>query len=107
MRWLGSMALAALAVRSASACPDTGAKAIEIARGPVAVDGDLGDATWQAACFVDDFEQKVPRFHGTPSPPVRAAVAIEGDPLYVAARMWSAGPADIDDALTQRDDTQQ
>jgi hypothetical protein len=34
-------------------------------------------------------------------------VAIDGETLYVAARMWAAGPDDIDDALTQRDDTQQ
>ena len=87
-------------------CPHAG-KTIPVARGAVTVDGVLDDATWQQACFVTDFEQKVPHYHGTPSHPVRVAVAIDGDMLYVGARMYSAGRADIDDALTQRDDTSQ
>src|SRR5262249_12862140 len=87
-------------------CPHDG-KMIPIARGPVTVDGVLDDATWRQACFVTDFEQKVPRYHGTPSHPIRVAVAIDGDTLYVGARMYSAGRADIDDALTQRDDNSQ
>src|SRR5260221_5060540 len=37
----------------------------------------------------------------------RELLAIDGETLYVGARMWSAGPDDIDDALTQRDDTDQ
>ncbi len=87
-------------------CPHDG-KTIPIARGPVTVDGVLDDATWQQACFASDFEQKLPRYHGTPSHPMRVALAIDGDTLYVGARMYSAGRADIDDALTQRDDTSQ
>lgn len=107
MRWLGFLALVGTAARTASACPDAGGKAIQIARGSVAVDGELDDATWQSACFVDDFEQKTPHYQGKPTHPVRTAVAIDGDTLYVAARMWSDGRRDIDDALTQRDDTAQ
>ena len=38
---------------------------------------------------------------------MKVAVAIDGDTLYVGARMWSRRRADIDDALTQRDDTSQ
>jgi hypothetical protein len=37
---------------------------------------------------------------------VKVAVAIDATTLYIGARMWSA-PGEVDDALTQRDDTQQ
>ncbi len=89
-------------------CPaDRAPKTLPIARGPVAVDGVLDDATWQSACFVDDFEQKTPVFGAPPTHPMKVAVAIDGDTLYVGARMWAAKRADVDDALTQRDDTAQ
>ena len=71
------------------------------------IDGVLDDPVWQRACFAEDFEQKQPKFGAPPTHPVQVAVAIAGDTLYVGARMWSTGPADIDDALTQRDDTAQ
>jgi len=88
-------------------CPAPGNKALPIARGSIRVDGKLDDATWQSACFVADFTQKQPVFAAPPSHPVKVAVAVDAHTLYIAARMWSAGPDDIDDALTQRDDTQQ
>ncbi|HEX7839026.1 MAG TPA: DUF5916 domain-containing protein, partial [Kofleriaceae bacterium] len=103
--WLISCALLA-AVPARADCPRTG-KAIAVAHGPVVIDGVLDDSTWATACFIDDFEQKQPAYGAPPSRRVTAAVAIDGDTLYVAARMWSGGPDDIDDALTQRDDTQQ
>lgn len=87
-------------------CPRTG-KSIPAAHGSVEVDGKLDDPTWAAACFIEDFEQKQPAYGAPPSRRVTTAVAIDRDTLYVAARMWSAGPRDIDDALTQRDDTGQ
>ena len=77
-----------------------------IARGPVTVDGVLDDPTWQRACFISDFEQKSPRYRGAPTHPMRIAVAVDGDTLYVGARMYS-DPGDVDAALTQRDDTRQ
>jgi hypothetical protein len=95
-----------VAMPASADCPNTG-KTIPVARGSVEVDGKLDDPTWANACFIEDFEQKEPVFGARPSRRVTAAVAIDGDTLYVAARMWSAGPADIADALTQRDDTQQ
>jgi hypothetical protein len=103
--WLISCALLA-AVPARADCPHAG-KTLPVAHGPVRVDGVLDDPTWASACFIDDFEQKTPAYGARPSRRVIAAVAIDGDTLYVAARMWSAGAADIDDALTQRDDTQQ
>jgi hypothetical protein len=87
-------------------CPHAG-KTIPIAHGSVEIDGKLDDPTWASACFIDDFEQKQPAYGARPTRRVTTAVAIDRDTLYVAARMWSAGPGDIDDALTQRDDTGQ
>jgi len=95
-----------IAVPARAACPHDG-KTIPAARGSIDVDGKLDDPTWATACFIDDFEQKQPAYGARPSRRVTAAVAIDGETIYVAARIWSAGPDDIDDALTQRDDTQQ
>src|SRR5689334_21643191 len=101
--WLISCSVL-VAVPAHADCPTAG-KVIPVAHGSVEIDGSLDDATWKAACFIDDFEQKTPAFGARPSRHVTAAVAIDGDTLYVAARMWSDGPQDIDGALTQRDDT--
>jgi hypothetical protein len=103
--WLFSCVLLVAAPARAD-CPHTG-KTVPVAHGSVAVDGKLDDPIWATACFIDDFEQKTPAFGERPTRRVTAAVAIDRDTLYVAARMWSAGPDDIDDALTQRDDTGQ
>jgi hypothetical protein len=98
----------ALCLRSAAAdCPAHAPKTLPIARGSVTVDGRLDDPTWQTACFIDDFTQKQPHWAQPPSHPIKIAVAVDARTLYIAARMWSAGPEDISDALTQRDDTQQ
>ncbi len=101
-----AIVVVALLARLAHAECDKG-KALPIARGPIVVDGVLDDPTWQKACFAEDFEQLQPKFGKPPSHPVKVAVAIDGDTLYVGARMWSANRDDIDDALTQRDDTSQ
>jgi hypothetical protein len=100
------LALAFVRLASAS-CPPGGAKTIPVARGGIRVDGKLDDATWQQACFVTDFTQKQPLFGAAPAHPLRVAVALDDRTLYIAARMWSANPDDIGDALTQRDDTSQ
>ena len=81
-------------------------KKLPIARGSIEVDGDLSDPVWQSACFASDFTQQSPRFGAPPTHPVKVAVAIDSTTLYIGARMWSA-PGEVDDALTQRDDTQQ
>ncbi|MCX5745893.1 MAG: DUF5916 domain-containing protein [Proteobacteria bacterium] len=88
----------------AAACP-TGDKqiaAMAAAPGSIVVDGDLRE--WTTACWITDFEQQAPTYGARPTHPIKLAITIADDTLYVAARMWSDGPADIDDALTQRDD---
>jgi hypothetical protein len=94
--------------RSAAAdCPTRAPKTMPVARGSASVDGRLDDPIWQTACFIDDFTQKQPRWAQPPSHPIKVAIAVDAHTLYVAARMWSAGPDDVSDALTQRDDTSQ
>jgi hypothetical protein len=98
--------LALVMVRAAeAACPTD--KRISVTHGSVEVDGVLDDATWQRACFVEDLTQKQPIYGAAPSHPIKVAVAIDRDTLYFGARMWAANRGDIDDALTQRDDTGQ
>jgi hypothetical protein len=104
-RWLFTCGLLVAAPARAE-CPHTG-KAIPAAHGSIEIDGKLDDPTWASACFIDDFEQKTPSYGAAPSRRVTAAVATDGETLYVAARMWATGRDDIDDALTQRDDTGQ
>ncbi len=97
----------ALARAASADCPAAGTKQLPLARGAIVVDGVLDDATWQTACFAADFTQKQPDFGAPPRHPVRVAVALAGDTLYVGVRIWSAGRDDVSDALTQRDDTSQ
>jgi hypothetical protein len=105
---LAVVVLALAFVRLAHAsCPAADSKTIPVARGTVTVDGKLDDPTWQRACFVTAFTQKQPLFGAPPAHPLRVAVALDDRTLYIAARMWSAGPEDIGNALTQRDDTSQ
>jgi hypothetical protein len=85
-------------------CPHTG-KQLAVTRGTPKIDGLLDDPVWQRACFVSDFAQQQPHFGGKPTHPVKVAVAIDDKTLYIGARMWSDGPNDVDDALTQHDDT--
>ena len=104
MRWLVVAMLVVGAVAHAD-CPTSG-KRLRIARGtPAKLDGMLDDPVWQHACFARDFAQQQPKFGAPPTHPVQVALAIDGTTLYVGARMWSAGPDDVDLALTAHDDT--
>ncbi|MFT3691644.1 MAG: DUF5916 domain-containing protein [Kofleriaceae bacterium] len=92
--------------RAALACP-TAPKQIAAAHGSPTIDGELDDQVWRDACWITDFEQKTPDYGAKPTHPLKVAIAIGNGTLYVAARMWSAGPDDLDDALTERDNTDQ
>ena len=105
MRWLVLLFLVGTAADAHAECSKD--KKLAIARGPITVDAELDDPTWQTACFIEDFEQKQPVFGAKPTQRIRAAVAIDGNTLYIGARMWAANREDVGDALTQRDDTQQ
>ncbi|HEX7700088.1 MAG TPA: DUF5916 domain-containing protein, partial [Kofleriaceae bacterium] len=102
-----ALVVLAMAARLAHADCPTAPKQLAVASGTPKIDGRLDDAVWEHACFITDFEQKTPDYGAKPTHPMRVAVALDHDTLYVAARMWSDGPADIDDALTERDVTDQ
>jgi hypothetical protein len=104
MRWWFVAMLLACGVARAD-CPRSG-KRLPITLGtPAKLDGMLDDPVWQHACFARDFVQQQPHFGAPPTHPVQVALAIDDTTLYVGARMWSAGPDDVDAAVTQHDDT--
>lgn len=69
------------------------------------VDGRLDDTAWNNAVFVSDFVQKQPDFGAAPSRRTEIAVVYDSDALYVAARMFVNGPADMQAVMTRRDET--
>jgi len=102
-----ALVLLVIAGRVAAAeCP-RGPKQLAVARGAPKVDGVLDDEVWTRACWITDLVQKSPHYGAPPTHPIKIAAAIDGETLYIAARIWSAGPDDIEDALTQHDDTDQ
>lgn len=102
-----ALVLMLIAVRVAAAeCPRT-PKQLAAVRGAPKVDGVLDDEVWTRACWITDFQQKSPHYGASPTHPIKVAAAIDGETLYIAARMSSAGPTDVEDALTERDVTDQ
>ncbi len=102
------MLLGVAGVRLAHASCESSPKQISAAQGTPKLDGRVDDdEVWQRACWISDFEQKGPVYGAKPTHPLKVAVAIDHDTLYIAARMFSSGPEDIDDALTERDVTDQ
>lgn len=78
--------------------------AVRVERGPV-IDGKLADPAWQAARFVSDFVQKQPVWGQPPSRRTEVAIVYDREALYVGARMYAAGPEDIQTVMTRRDET--
>jgi hypothetical protein len=74
------------------------------AHGRITIDGVLDDPTWRAATWTSDFLEKEPDEGAQPAHKTEVAIAFDDDALYVAARMWSDGPDDVDAGLTRRDD---
>jgi len=93
---------------SAATCPAGSDKTMAAGHGaPTNLDGVLDDPIWASACWITEFEQQQPRYRDPPKHPLKIAIAITADTLYVAARLWSANRDDISDALTIRDDLSQ
>ncbi|HUH01428.1 MAG TPA: DUF5916 domain-containing protein [Kofleriaceae bacterium] len=108
-----AVAIAALALRPdptrAAPAPATTtagkiAHAARAASGPT-IDGVLDDGVWQHASFVSDFNQLEPVENGPPSRRTEVAFAYDDDALYVAARMFTGGPDDVQAVMTRRDET--
>ena len=78
---------------------------LEAARrsGPVAIDGRIDEAAWDAAPATIEFVQGEPRQGAPPARPTEVRVLFDDEALYVAARMHEPDPAAIADQLTRRD----
>ena len=57
---------------------------------PPVIDGDLGDAAWARAAFVDDLHQTDPVEYAEPSEHTEIYVIYDDDALYVAARLYDS-----------------
>jgi hypothetical protein len=79
-------------------------RAIPVGAAPV-IDGKLDDQAWLHADFVSDFLQKEPIEGGVPSQRTEVAIVYDAEALYVGARMYAGGRADIQAVMTRRDDT--
>ncbi|MCG8424432.1 MAG: carbohydrate binding family 9 domain-containing protein [Proteobacteria bacterium] len=82
-------------------------KSIDVARAAEApvIDGQLTDASWRQARFISDFRQREPVENGLPTRRTAVAFAYDQDALYVAARMFTAGPGEVQAVMTRRDET--
>lgn len=72
---------------------------------PPSIDGQLDDPVWRKARFASGFRQQIPVENGPPSVRTEVAFAYDQDNLYVAARMFIAGPGQVEAVMTRRDDT--
>ena len=72
-------------------------KSTTVARitGPIKVDGRLDEAAWAQATVISDFEQIQPGNGTPPSEPTEFRVAIDGEYLYIGARLRDSDPAGI------------
>ena len=72
-------------------------KSTTVARitGPIKIDGRLDEAAWAQATVISDFEQIQPGNGTPPSEPTEFRVAIDGEYLYIGARLRDSDPAGI------------
>lgn len=67
------------------------------------VDGDLDEAVWRSARWINDFRQKDPDIGAAPTQHTEVAFAYDDDALYIAGRMHDTEPDRILDLVTRRD----
>ncbi len=85
---LASIALTSLAW--AQAPQDPGQKSSRMVRTatPPVIDGNLDDAVWQQAAFIDDLHQVNPTEYAEPSERTEIYVLYDDNALYIGARMY-------------------
>ena len=85
---LASIALTSLAW--AQAPQDPGQKSSRMVRTatPPVIDGNLDDAVWQQAAFIDDLHQVNPNEYAEPSERTEIYVLYDDNALYIGARMY-------------------
>ncbi len=92
---LGAVCLGVLAAPLAAqqTLTDPGQKSVRVVRTdtPPVIDGDLSDAVWASAAFIDDLHQTDPVEYAEPSEHTEIYVLYDDDALYVAARLYDSG----------------
>ena len=88
------LGLLALPLEAQQALTDPGQKSVRVVRTdtPPVIDGDLGDAVWARAAFVDDLHQTEPVEYAEPSERTEIYILYDDNALYVAARLHDAEP---------------
>ena len=87
--------------------PREGAVAVPVPAGTPAphLDGRLDDPVWSNAVWTSGFRQKDPVEGAPAGTPTEVAFAYDEEALYVAARMTSLGPDDIEAMVSRRDNS--
>ncbi|MGD8324005.1 MAG: DUF5916 domain-containing protein [Gammaproteobacteria bacterium] len=72
-----------------------GTKSVSLVRTdtPPVIDGQLDDAVWAQAAYIDDLHQVRPVEYAEPSEPTEIYILYDDNALYVGARMHMADPA--------------
>jgi hypothetical protein len=78
------------------------ARAARVANGAIRLDGNLGEAAWNAAPAITDFVQREPVEGASPTDPTDVRIVYDDDAIYVGARMRSSGG--VRAPLGRRDD---
>ena len=78
------------------------ARAARVANGAIRLDGNLGEAAWNAAPAITDFVQREPVEGAPPTDPTDVRIVYDDDAIYVGARMRSSGG--VRAPLARRDD---
>ena len=73
---------------------DPGQKSVHVVRTdtPPVIDGDLGDAVWARAAYIDDLHQTLPVEYAEPSERTEIYILYDDDALYVGVRLHDAEP---------------
>jgi hypothetical protein len=96
-----------LAAQNAAPGSREGAVAVPLAAGAPApeIDGRLDDAVWRSARWTSGFRQKDPQEGAPAGTPTEVAFAFDEGALYIAARLESLGPDDIEAMVSRRDNS--
>ena len=79
------------------------ARAVRVDDGTVSVDGRLDERVWQDAPPITDFIQKEPDEGAPPTERMEVRFVYDASAIYVAARMYSRNPSDIQAPMGRRD----
>ena len=91
---LVSLGLFAMPLGAQQALTDPGQKTVRVVRTdtPPVIDGDLGDAVWERAAYVDDLHQTLPVEYAEPSERTEIYILYDDNALYVGVRLHDAEP---------------